>query len=242
MRLKVLLATVMLAGLLCVSLPAAPIFGTFDLAGNVTVTEVTSTLQTITWTSLISNLSQKSNVGTTHTNSFSILGTGDQVTIDNLNNTTEPVGMFPQQPFIAFDTQPSLPVLMINQVFAGIFSTTQCMLPPTIGQVCTPNIPGGSTPGPFNLSNQPGGGGTIQSTASFTVAGVTADGLSMWTGVFSSNFNQPYQTTLATFAAMGSVTNTYSGTIVVSPIPEAGTMSLLGFGLVGLSIRLRRKK
>jgi PEP-CTERM motif len=244
MRLKVSLATVMLAGLMCANLPAAPITGTFDIAGNVTLTAVSATLQTIDWFNLISNAPQLSNVGSVHTGDFTVLPTGASITIANLDSTTEhvpPPATFPPVTFITFPGF-ALPNLDITEVFPGIFTSAQCALPPAVGQTCTPNAPGSANPGPFNLSNQQGTTVPIQTTVSFAFGGITADGLSTWTGVFSANFNEPYQSVLATLAATGSVTNTYAGTIVVTAIPEAGTMSLLGLGLVGVSLKLRRRR
>ena len=74
---------------------------------------------------------------------------------------------------------------------------------------------------------------------------MTSDGLATWQGNFTSQFTAPYQSVLATLASTGSVTNTFSATFLVTQnpaVPEAGTMSLLGLGLVSLSYKLSRRR
>jgi hypothetical protein len=237
MSCRVLLATV-LGGLLCSSLPAAPIFGTFNIAGTVTVTP----------TAIFWNLNdppftpEKSTIGPGDTGSFVPLA-GSIVTIHNLTNAAEPTGVnFAAQPFISFDSAAAagFPTLNINFIYAGIYSNALCAsLPATVGQSCSP---AGS---PFNfVNNPPPAPAGPQATVTFAASGVTSDGLENWNGNFTSQFTVPYQTVLAQLATQGSVTNTFSATFTLSPagVPEAGTMSLLGLGLVGLSIKLRRRR
>jgi hypothetical protein len=236
MSCRVLLATV-LGGLMCASLPAAPINGTFNIAGTVIVTPTT-----ISWQLNDTPFTaEKSTIGPGDTGSFSALA-GTMVTIHNLNLASEPVGVaFPATPFVGFDSAPSFPTLNINFIFGGIYSSSTCMtLPATVGQSCSP---AGS---PFNfVNNPPPAPNGPQATVTFAATGVTSDGLENWQGNFTSQFTVPYQAVLAQLASTGSVTNTFSATFTLTPapqVPEAGTMSLLGLGLVGLSIKLRRRR
>ena len=77
------------------------------------------------------------------------------------------------------------------------------------------------------------------------VSGVTSDGLSTWSALFTAQFIVPYQTLLADIAAGDTVTDTYSATVDVtpnvSPTPEPGTLVMLGSGLLGMAGLIRRK-
>jgi len=237
MSCRVLLTTVLLGGLICACLPAAPIVGTFNIAGTITVTPTT-----ITWTLNDPPFTaDKATIGPGGTGGFAGLG-GTTVTIHDLNNATEPVGVsFPSQPFISFDAGPSLPTLNINFIFGGIYNASQCgTLPAAVGQTCT-------TPGsPFNFVNNPPPPPLgPQATATFVFMGITSDGLENWQGNFTSQFTVPYQSVLAQLASTGSVTNTFSASFTLNPIstvPETGTLGLLGLGLVAVSMKLRRRR
>ncbi len=210
------------------ALVASPIFGSIDFSGTITVSNVP---QTIAWTLPPAN---KALVGSV-TGSFAGL-TSTLLTIDDLTNppaTVDGAG-FANETFVSFDAAPLLPTLLINFISQGVFSSASCLTAPAPGQTCTPNVPGGS---PFNFIN------TSQNTSSatFVFSGVSSDGLSNWTGVFTSQFNHNFQTVLATLASTGSVSNTYSGTITVTPIPEPNTL-LLVLGAFGVLVGCIRKK
>ncbi|MCU1238200.1 MAG: hypothetical protein JWP63_6167 [Candidatus Solibacter sp.] len=240
-RIKSLLSGAMLAGLCTASLSASPIFGTFNIAGTITVTA-----STITWRLNDSPFPpDKSRIGPGSTGSFVGLD-GTVISINDLNSVPEPVGVsFPAQPFIAFDTNPALPTLNINFIFKGIYPNTDCATAPAVGQTCTPNPPNS----PFNfVNNPPPAPDGPQATATFVFTGATSDGLSHWTGNFTSQFFVPYQTVLAAFGPGGSgtVTNTFSATFFVIPNPEvpepgAGILAACGLGLVLFSAGLRRR-
>jgi len=150
--------------------------------------------------------------------------------------------------FIDFTVTPGLPSLLINFINNGAFAAHGCdnpTGPAAGGQICT--LAGS----PFAFQNSTFGAGQTccHSTAQFTFNGVTADLLSTWTGVFSVNFDTPYQTVIAPFlnptGAATSGQQTYAGsvTITINPtsVPEPGTMALLGGGLILGSLSLRRR-
>jgi hypothetical protein len=186
-------------------------------------------------------------IGPGATGSFTGLD-GTTITIHDLNSGTEPVGTaFADQPFIAFNAAPGDPLLDINFILPGIYNATNCAtLPPAVGQNCTI---GPTSPFSF-VNNPPPSPAGPQATASFVFTGETSDGQSDWTGNFTSQFSIPYQQVLAAFApgGSGSVSNTFSATITVSPVvrsaplPEPGPMALAGcgLGLVFFSAALRR--
>src|SRR5947209_7460888 len=188
---------------------AAPIAGTFNIAGTITVspTAISWTLDSAPFTPNKATIA-----GGATGNLTSVQGT--LASISNLDLSTEPVGsLFPPQQFIRFDAAPAFPTLDVNFIFPGLFTPAQCTtLPPAVGQTCTP---AGSL---FSLTNIPPGPPVgPQSTASFVFTGVTSDGLSNWQANFTSSFPVPYQTVLAALAANGSVSQTFAGTFVITP-------------------------
>src|SRR5207253_2132040 len=93
----------------------------------------------------------------------------------------------------------------------------------------------------FSFINNPGGPNG-QATASWSLSGVTNDLQSNWTGNFTAQFGVPFQSVFNTLNTVGSVTNTYSATFTLTnAVPEAGTMSMLGLGLVLFGTVLRRR-
>jgi len=239
-----------LSGLTGASLSASTIAGTFNIAGTVTVTQ-----NTIDWTGNNSPFpALQAIIGPGATGSFAGLD-GTTITIEDLDRTTEPVGApFTPQIFITFDADPTLPALEINNIFQGIYDTSQCLAPPAVGQTCTPNPPITSGPSPFNfVNNQPPPG---EATATFVFQGDVAGTSSIWNGNFTSQFSDPFQSVLARFAATGMISNTYSATFDVvaggvrSVTPETSSLSLLALGLglmvvgrsTGLIARVRRRR
>jgi hypothetical protein len=234
---NILVSTLTLAAAFATNLPAKALSGSFTFDGS-----VTATLNTITWQSN-GGTADKANFGSTAlTGDFSGLA-GQILTIDNLDRASgEPVGTpFAGKQFVLFDTAPSLGILDITFIALGVFPSTDCHNPVRLpGQVCslsTADVPGGS---PFNFTNTASDGVHVDgSTVSFSFAGVTLDGQSKWSGVWTAQFNEAYQDIFTMFAS-GPITNSYSASVVVTPIPEPDTMILLGAGLLVVSLGVRR--
>jgi hypothetical protein len=238
MRVKTsLLTTCVLAGLTAVNLPASTIFGIYTVDGNIAVTG-----STIDFSLTTTNTPQEANVGSqgslTGTFAADNLG-GTVITMTDLNNGPEPVNTPISDPdFISFLSAPAgFPTFTLTFIYPGSGGLAGCPPPPLMTappQTCT--VPGS----PFTLTNNFGG----TSTGSFVFAGTTTDG-GTWVGDFSANFTVPYQTELAVLAAGGTVNDTFSGTVFVTPAtttPEAnpGIMLASGLVLVLLSLGSRR--
>jgi hypothetical protein len=217
------------AGLTAANLSASGIFGMFSIDGNITVTD-----NTISWANTNSPFTpEQSNIGDNGTGSFASLD-GTIVSIQDLTDSTEPVGStFGPDEFISFNAAPTMPTLLIDYIYAGVFSSTDCTLTPAVGQTCTPPGPGGGA-SPFSFTNLEGNQGVppIESEATFTFGGATSDG-GIWEGQFSADFDVPFQTVLANLASSGSVTDTYSSelTVSVTAAPEPGPGVMLGSGI-----------
>jgi len=229
---RVLFLGAILSGLVS-GLSAAALTGTFDMSGTITVTSTT-----ISWTSDLSPFASQMFTLTAGTGSFS---TEDgQNGVSNLNISAEPVGttFVDNTPFITFDVAP-LPSLMLSFISAGIDGSAGCTASPAAaGQICTPPNPGGS---PFNFQNL----SATQSTASFIFSGKTSDGLSTWSATFTSQFNNmSFQQVLATLNASGTVSNSYSAAVTVTPIstpePTPAFMLACGLGLLAVSFGTKR--
>jgi hypothetical protein len=231
------------AGLTAANLSASGISGQFSIDGNITVTA-----NMISWANTNAPFTpEQSNIGDDGTGSFAALD-GTVVTIQDLVDATEPVGStFGPDEFISFNAAPTMPTLLIDYIYPGVFSSAQCTATPAVGQVCTPPGPNGGA-SPFSFINVEGNQGIppIESEATFTFGGVTSDG-GIWEGQFSADFDIPFQTVLADLAANGSVSDTYSSELTVSvtsatPEPGPGVMLASGLGLIMLSLVSRRPR
>jgi len=267
---RILFATLMLAALFGASLQASPVLtGQFNIGGQITVANpgVTTTgtgslagltcpagTQCIFWANTPDTQRNKADIsgGMTAANGvFFTLDTppgtfsGDnKANIFDMFNPPAVVGApYPPQLFMSFNTAGVTTTLNGNFIPPGVFSPAQCSTNPAAyvpGQVCTP--PGSL----FSFVN--GFNGT--STVGWTFNGVTnndgppgPNGQSSWVATFSAQFPVSYQQVLLDLQNNGFVNNTYSATIkfTATGVPEAGTMSMLGLGLVLFSTVLRRK-
>ena len=151
-------------------------------------------------------------------------------------------------------------VFDLSYVDPGAFGVAQCGLAPAPGQTCT--LPGT----PFMFTNTGGN----NSTVSFTVEGFVRntltplDGLSTFTGTYTTQFTVPYQLLLIeleslapnalyagspgcsvqSYGTCGSIITTYSGTFTgtaISTVPEPATLLTFGLGSAALT-RIRRRK
>jgi hypothetical protein len=156
----------------------------------------------------------------------SVLATGIFSGLNGTAITTAdvPAGAPVNPTFITFDAAPAFSIASTS-VSPGVFTSANCGAAPAIGQTCTP--PGS----PLNLVNTYNG-----VTASFTVQGtlISPTGApTPITGVYTLQFaDTNYQTLLATLAAGGTVTTTYSAEFLSSA--TSGDRLRFG-GTVGVS-------
>jgi hypothetical protein len=238
--------------LLPASVFASPIFGTFDITGQATV--MATSLDFL----CIGGIPTAPCPGPANTGNFLTTAASGDFTpatftggyIHDLDQaTTPPPGPFVLPNFIMF---PALPGIQIDltHIFLGVNGQADCLAAPAPGQTCTPILPGLVSPtnplglSPYNLNNLAGGGSSASFTMSGRVINLATGEESTLFGTLTSQFNRPFQSVLADILnpAVGSVTNSYSATFTVTPIPEPGTESLaIGTLLVLAGYGFRRK-
>ncbi len=233
---KFLAVAVLLGVLAFLPAPASAdtIWGTLNITGSVAVGATT-----IDWFPLGGGTGTFK-VEPTSTGSFAPLA-DTSGTAKDLDVITEPVGSpFSLMDFLTFSAMPSWHFDLMY-IDPGVFGSADCAAAPAAGQTCTPLAPPPKSP--FNLANTVSG-----STASFVVRGTAYDDMggpvSMFTGIYTTQFATPYQSLLQTVARGGTVQTSYSATYTFTTVPEPATWSLVISGLLfaaGAQIRRFRR-
>jgi len=227
-RVGQLCGTLLFGGLLQCASAAGPLTGTFNISGEINVTGFSA----ITW-----NSDQPGNAANLFTLSASNLALGGVATasengqngIADLNNPPDSVdgSGFAPSSFITFLVATGLPALDIDYIYAGTGGTAGCPpTPPAVNETCTL---AGSL---FTFTDD----SASTSDAKFDLSGITSDGLSTWNGIFTSQFNETYQAELAGFGPTSTLSNSFSGTVTITAIPEPGTWLLVGLGLCAVVV------
>jgi len=228
MKLNGYLAATLLAPMLLLSTSAhaAVVTGEANIAGNVNVDA-----SSIRFNPIFTNTP-----GAMETGSFAGLTGGTIMSLFG-GPTTGNVNV---PNFISFNQGVAAPVTFdLTYIAPGVGTAAACSSS-TPGSLCTPN---GS---PFTL---------LQLTSSTVVAslqlngtaytGSSATGSSMTRGVFSTQtvIGGTLPAIIAALNAGQSLNGiTYSASFAASPVPEPGSMLLMGLGLAGAGVIARRKK
>jgi hypothetical protein len=169
---------------------------------------------------------------------------GTTAGIENLTDPviggSEPVGALDVPDFITFAADPDISITL-TYLFPGIDGAAGCTASPAAaGQQCTPDLPDQS---PFDLQDT----STSSSTASFELLGLEIDSSTGDTipiiGTFTTPFAaQTFQDLLATVAAGGTVTTSFSAEFATTPEPSSAIELILGVILLEAGrVRFRSK-
>jgi hypothetical protein len=256
MRLRILGAAVLFAGLAQSSFAGIITSGSFDVGGQIFVTGTGGVTIAGVGTCPVGNacifwedtqtvpVLNKVNISNALGGVPTTMNGTDAATITNMVSPPETVGPPPFAPslFLSAFLGGITTQLDLTFINPGVDGNTAACNPASVaagGQVCTPT---GSL---FNLQNLD----ATSSTVGWKVSGVTSDSTSLWTGTFTSQFNnQTLQQILGTLATTGFVTNSFSGNISLTPpappptgTPEPASVFMIGTGLLGLAAFLRRR-
>lgn len=174
-------------------------------------------------------------------------GTATEFFADDLSSATDPTGApLALMNFITFNNGSPWTV-ELTELIPGGAGTAGCSGATLNGQVCSP--PGG----PFTETNTCAGNTPSSCTVSiaFSFLGIANDGsghLSSVIGSYTTTFSSTdLEAINADIAAGEDVVATDGGSVsftALSTVPEMTTMSLMGFGLIGLGFlgRLKRRR
>jgi len=218
--------------LLCFSTAlSATVIGPMDLA-NCSGGGVTVTATTIDWLPGGGGSGcVQTGTNTNVTSAVGPLGPGVTGTIVDLNVVMTPL---PVADFLTFASVPGL-TFTLDSLGPGPGSTVCAGLP--LFGTCAAFA--GS---PFALQRTPTGTAVVVS-----MGGVVSDGTdptSLWSGAFTTQINSQTPAQIqTTINGGGVITSTHSGSfdITVNPIPEPGTLLMLGSGLLLTGILRRRR-
>lgn len=219
--------------LLASTLVAGPIVGTLDLGGSVTVTGTT-----IDWLPAgpPAGVVIVDPIGPTSTGTFAGIG-GTGVMLD-LNSATNPAGVaWPAVVgFLLLTGTPNL-VFDLQYINPGVYGSVDCFAPPAAGQNCTPTFPPPISP--FNLTNLTASTSSVSLVLGGIVYDTVSGDVSSFTGIYTAQFGSDYQTLLATLAAGGAVSSSFSASLTANPIPEPGTIGLILIALAAVPLGRR---
>lgn len=177
----------------------------------------------------------------------SLVPIGSTATVKDLNFLALPLNQpFLLNSFVSFQSNPNLRI-DLTFIQLGVFSPAGCGSPPAAGQTCTPVVPAlvsPSNPGglsPYNFMNV----SSTLSSLQFSVSGNLVNGAvsTPIQGIFTAQFTVPFQTVLAGMAT-GAFPTSISANFATTPaaVPEPTAMLLLGSGLAGIAVKLKRRK